>query len=117
MLRNPTGAPGGTSVTFMEYAAAVAGMSHGVCCGIGKLREVPPSIGGPPKGPLGLRVSTKRQGATVTSCSACEKMASTVKDCVIGTEQEPVPKQAPPQPPKTHPWLDAAFSVTWAPEE
>jgi hypothetical protein len=35
-----------------------------------KLREVSAAMGGPPSGPMGLRVSTKRHGVAGTKCNA-----------------------------------------------
>src|SRR4051794_3900284 len=68
-VRNPSG-PAGTTATLSEYACAVGGILHGPF-GMIKLRAVPPAISGPPKGPSGARVSTKRQGVTGTKRSAC----------------------------------------------
>src|SRR4051812_18962721 len=68
-VRNPRG-PAGTTATFSENACAVGGMLHGLI-GIIKLRAVPPAISGPPKGPAGSRVSTKRQGVTGMKRRAC----------------------------------------------
>src|ERR1700689_103165 len=39
-------------------------------CGMGKVRKVPPVIGGPPNSPFACRVSTTRQGGTGTNCTA-----------------------------------------------
>src|SRR5271165_13099 len=64
MVRYPS-EPCGTTVTLSEYAVAVEGMPQGLL-GIGKLRDEPPGMDGPPKPPDGLRVSTKRQGVTGT---------------------------------------------------
>src|ERR1039458_9368235 len=87
-VRYPSG-PCGTTETFSEYAAAVSGMLQPPSCGMGKLREVPPGIGPPVN-----RVSIRRQGVAATNCCAWEKMASIVKDCVIVTVQEPVPRRS-----------------------
>src|ERR1017187_3053104 len=70
IVRYPTGPFCiGTRVTFNEYAAAVEGMLQ-LPCGIGKLRYVPPVMGGPPKVPFAFRVSTTRHGVTGTNCRA-----------------------------------------------
>src|ERR1039458_9568720 len=55
----------GTTATFSEYAAAVAGILQLPNCGMGKLSDVPPGIGPPVN-----RASTKRQGVTATNCRA-----------------------------------------------
>src|SRR5208283_5518899 len=55
--------PSGTTVTFSEYAAAVAGMPHPPA-GIGNDRAVPAPISGPPNGPSAPRVSATRHGVT-----------------------------------------------------
>src|ERR1044071_9259962 len=49
----------GTTVAFREYAAALAGTPQ-TLVPIGKFRQ-PLSVG-PPSAPIGLRVSTSRQG-------------------------------------------------------
>ncbi len=82
--------------------------------GMAKLRVLFGWRNGPPNSPLAPRVSTNRQGVVATNCSACEKMASTVKDCVSVKAQEPVPRHPPFHPPKTNPLPGVAFSVTWS---
>ncbi len=63
--------PMGTTVTLSEYAIALAGMLQGLSPSeSGKARDELPGIGGPPKGPLGLRVSTTRHGVTGKNCTA-----------------------------------------------
>src|ERR1039458_9095710 len=56
----------GTTETFSEYAAALAGMLQPPSCGMGKFWEVPPWMG---PLPFGGRVSTSRHGVTATNCS------------------------------------------------
>src|SRR5947209_4202758 len=69
IVRNPSLCCG-TTVTFSEYAMALDGMLHGLpACPSGKERAMPPVIGGPPKVPSGLRVSTTRQGVVATNCT------------------------------------------------
>ena len=61
----------GTTVTLSEYATASEGMLHGLpLCDSGKERALLAGIGGPPKVPLALRVSTMRHGGRVTNCNA-----------------------------------------------
>src|ERR1035437_3715835 len=66
MVRYPS-VPCGTTETFNEYAAALAGMLHPPSCGMGKFWNVPPGIG--PLPPYCRRVSTNRHGVTATNCS------------------------------------------------
>jgi hypothetical protein len=54
-VRYPS-SPGGTTVTFREYAAALPGMLHSLC-GTAKSRWLWPTIHGPPNGTGPLRVS------------------------------------------------------------
>src|SRR5579864_5343258 len=68
-VRNPK-VPRGTTATFREYAVAVDGMPQALL-GITKSRiefkkSWTPAMAGPPKGPLGSRVSAIRQGVTGT---------------------------------------------------
>jgi hypothetical protein len=65
-----------------EYAEAFVGMPQALE-GIGIVRVVPAAMYGPPKGPLGLRVSMTRHGATVSNWSAGGG-AETVNACVTG---------------------------------
>src|SRR5271167_3353226 len=61
----------GTTVTFSEYATALAGILHGLpLCESGKERAECPPMGGPPNVPLALRVSTTRHGVSGTNCTA-----------------------------------------------
>src|SRR5208283_3508438 len=61
-LRYPRN-PCGTTVTFNECAAAVAGIAQSLF-GMGKLLVSPPVMLGPPNTPTGLRVSATRHGVT-----------------------------------------------------
>src|SRR5271156_3023551 len=67
IVRCPSG-PGGTTVTFSEYATAVLGIPEHGPEGMAKLRVWLAASSGPPKGPSALRVSTTRQGVTVKYC-------------------------------------------------
>ena len=60
--------PGGTTVMFREYAAALAGMPQELA-GTGKSRDTPHLRIGPPKTLPPNRVSAIRQGATGTKAS------------------------------------------------
>src|SRR5438045_2033465 len=62
--------PDGTTVRFKEYARALAGIPQALA-GIAKSRKVPPAKMGPPRGPLGSRVSATRHGVTGTTPRAC----------------------------------------------
>src|SRR5260370_28887585 len=65
MVRYPRD-PWGTTVTFREYAAALAGILQALF-GMMKARNVPPPSDGPAKGPLGVfRVSATRHGVMGT---------------------------------------------------
>ena len=64
MVRNPS-EPCGTTVTFNEKAWAFEGILQALP-GTEKPRVNPPLTKGPPKEPLGLRVSAIRQGVTGT---------------------------------------------------
>ena len=67
-----------------EYAEAFAGMPQALE-GIGIVRDIPPEMNGPPKGPFGFRVSMIRHGVTVINWSAIvEAGAVTVKVRVTG---------------------------------
>src|SRR3954449_10795932 len=68
IVRYPKG-PFGTAVTLSEYASAVGGTPHPLS-GTAKLRDAPPLMAGPPKGPGSRRVSITRQGGIVVNCSA-----------------------------------------------
>src|ERR1035441_5197923 len=65
--------PCGTTGTFSEQAAAVVGIPQFRLSGTKKSREVPLPIAGPPNGPLGLRVSTRRHGVAGTNCSGSDQ--------------------------------------------
>ena len=56
------------TVTFSEYAKAFEGIPQ-LPAGIVKLRIVSAEKAGPPNGPLGFRVSTRRHGVTGTKRS------------------------------------------------
>src|ERR1700690_1853949 len=62
-------APSGTTVTFSEYASAVAGIPQALA-GIGNVREVDAPISGPPNGLFAFRVSAIRHGVTGWKVSA-----------------------------------------------
>src|SRR5579864_580106 len=66
IVRKPSGALCGTTVTFSEYACAVAGILHALLGTTNCRAGAPPVRNGPPNGPLGLRVSTTRQPVTGT---------------------------------------------------
>jgi len=55
-------------VKLTEYAAAFAGTPQELE-GTGIVRDVFAARNGPPRGPLGFRVSRIRHGATATNCS------------------------------------------------
>src|SRR5271157_1317149 len=85
-VRYPNGPPG-TTVTFREYAAAVGGTPHALL-GMMKSRQVPPLIGGPPKGPLGFRVSATRHGVIGMNCNGPEN-GSELAPPIIDTVPSP----------------------------
>ena len=86
MLRKPS-RPGGTAVTFREYACAELGMLQRLC-GIANVRVAPPAMVGPPKGPAALRVSATRHGVTAMKCNGVAGAAPVVK-CHVGEPLEP----------------------------
>ncbi len=56
-------APEGTTVMFKEYACALEGMPQATLAMLNG-RTCAAAREGPPKGPVGLRVSATRQGVT-----------------------------------------------------
>src|SRR5947199_7004405 len=70
IVRYPSG-PGGTTVTFSEYAWATDGTGHGLDCKANGREPPPVRFGGPkPAGKAALRVSTARQGVIATNTRA-----------------------------------------------
>src|SRR5579871_3037955 len=80
IVRKPRGS-WGTTVTFNAYAVEPRGRRQLLFCGSGKLLEVSPWMGGPPKGPFGLRVSTTRQGVTGVNRKAWDPGPLTISSC------------------------------------
>jgi hypothetical protein len=64
-VKNPSG-PCGTTVIFSEYACAEFGIPQALLGIANALAAALPCRKGPPKGPVGLRVSAMRQGVTGT---------------------------------------------------
>src|SRR5579864_7294056 len=62
-VRNPKVEPFGTAAKFKEYAWALTGSPHALPW-IGKERVLWAAKLGPPKKPVGLRVSATRQGGS-----------------------------------------------------
>src|SRR5579872_875055 len=76
-VRKPS-APGGTTVTLSEYAAAVDGIPQALL-GMMKSRAVSAANAGPLNGPLGvLRVSAMRQGVMGTYRRAVPETAGSI---------------------------------------
>src|SRR5262249_30010406 len=63
IVRKPRNPVLGTTLTLSEYAFALAGIPHALER-TGTRRAVPPGMNGPPRGPLGVRVSMTRHGVT-----------------------------------------------------
>src|ERR1700690_1148240 len=82
-------APGGTTVTFSEYAWAVAGMTQPLS-GIANERVEAAVMAGPPNAPGELRVSATRQGVTGTNRNAPSEMV-TVCPATVMTPERPAP--------------------------